>query len=692
MPQNGYGDQNYGDQAYQNGEGYGDSNGQAYDDQGYSNGGYGNGGYGDGGYGNGQGYGQQSYGGQAYGAQQYGGQPTGAQQYGAQQYGGQPNPGQYGGQANGGQQYGGQPNGGQQYGGPASAGPQYASGQQYRPQGYDGQAYPEHGGYDRPERPEQPRYGQGQGQGGYGQGQPGYDQGYREQPAKAIGSGYEDQSTQAWYDDPRHHPGQRGPGQGYPGQGQGQGYQGQPGQTQAYSVPGRERQRNDVGGPARTGRPGGPGGPGGPTGPGGPGGRGGPNGPLRTTRPNGPGRPNRPSGPRLLDTGPDARPRKVRFRRTRRLARNRYFQVISAIVAIFLAYQTFSLGKAAFANNGQGFTANAAEWARDNNLGFVVTFGEWLSYNPPKVGGKPTINYAVPSGEAVTPPNNKKHAKGFQPDIPATLKPLASGPALPGEGQWRVLEKVHGYPAILMTLLRDGGQYTSYTNAVASMDQRLVKFSLRPGYDDPGMGSNWGVPDYIPQGQRTGLLATFNGGFRMNVSGGGFYLNGNYHGSLVDGAASVVYYKNGTIKVGQWGRDFKLNSSILGVRQNLKLLVDHGKVAIDPSLAVNSSFGATLGGGAWVWRSGLGITKDDRIVYVYGQALDAHDLATLLQRAGAVEGMQLDINPAWMKYDYYVVHGNPADPTPLPMLPGQPAAADSYYTPSFRDFTAVYAR
>ena len=90
-----------------------------------------------------------------------------------------------------------------------------------------------------------------------------------------------------------------------------------------------------------------------------------------------------------------------------------------------------------------------------------------------------------------------------------------------------------------------------------------------------------------------------------------------YHGSLYDGLGSVVYYKNGTIKVGEWGRDFKMSPKIEGVRQNLKLLVDHGKAASDANLSVQSNWGATLGGGAWVWRSGIGITKDGRIVYVY---------------------------------------------------------------------------
>ena len=75
-----------------------------------------------------------------------------------------------------------------------------------------------------------------------------------------------------------------------------------------------------------------------------------------------------------------------------------------------------------------------------------------------------------------------------------------------------------------------------------------------------------------------------------------------------------------------------MNSSVVGVRQNLKLLVDRGKVASDANSDVMSNWGATLGGGYYVWRSGIGITKDGRVVYVYGSALNAQDLGLLLQR------------------------------------------------------------
>ena len=387
------------------------------------------------------------------------------------------------------------------------------------------------------------------------------------------------------------------------------------------------------------------------------------------------------------------RPRKVRFRRTRRLFRRRSVRIVSAVVALFLVFVMFSAGQAAFKNNGQGLSANLAEWARDHYLGPVVTFGEWVSYNPPPKGGKPSFSLAVPSGEALSPgkPAKGKAKNAFVPDIPATLKSLAGSP-IAGEGQWRVVEKVNGEPGDPddVPARRDvhlPGQRHRVDRPAAG------QVLAAPGHGRPGDQPELGRarPTSRPA-SAPGLLATFNGGFKLDSAGGGFYLNGIYHGSLVKGTASIVYYKNGTIKIGEWGRDFTMNSSIEGVRQNLKLLVDHGKVAADANSDVMTNWGATLGGGYYVWRSGIGITKDGRVVYVYGSALNAQDLGLLLQRAGAVEGMQMDINPAWMKFDYYQAKGNPADPTPVPLLPTQQPSPYSYYTPSTRDFTAVYAR
>jgi hypothetical protein len=369
----------------------------------------------------------------------------------------------------------------------------------------------------------------------------------------------------------------------------------------------------------------------------------------------------------------------------RRGTRRPRVRILAALVLAGFCWLAFSVGQALTAPDGGSVAARLSEWARDHYLGPVVTFGEWLSYQPPKVGGRPPFSLSAPPQ-----PLKATHRTGFVPDIPLPLVPFAS-PPLPGEGAWRMVESVHGEPAVLTTFLRVDSVHTSYVAGIASFDQRLVRFGLHPGAQDPGSGFGGGQP-WIPPGARTGLLATFNGGFRLNASGGGFYLNGSISGSLVQGAASVVYYRNGTIAVGQWDRDVRMAPDVVGVRQNLKLIVDHGQVPATVDQNVETSWGATLGGSYDVWRSGIGVTADGRVIYAYGPALSVHQLASLLQRAGAVEAMQLDINPTWTTFEYYQPHGHPADPVPRALLPTQPSTPYRYYSVYTRDFTAVYAR
>ena len=254
-----------------------------------------------------------------------------------------------------------------------------------------------------------------------------------------------------------------------------------------------------------------------------------------------------------------------------------------------------------------------------------------------------------------------------------------------------MLASVHGVPAIYGTYLRPDRVHTSYVAGLASMDPRLLQFQLRPGHEDPGPAS-WGYAPYLPAGSRQGLLATFNGGFKINQAGGGFYLNGITRGTLTSGAASMVYYRDGRVAVGVWSRDVRMTSQVVGVRQNLRLIVDHGVVPTSVDQNVQGQWGATLGGGYYVWRSGVGVTRDGRVVFAYGPALSVRTLAGLLQRAGAVEAMQLDINPTWMSYMYYRPTSRPADPAPVNLLPTQQEPADRYYSINSRDFTAVFAR
>ena len=145
-----------------------------------------------------------------------------------------------------------------------------------------------------------------------------------------------------------------------------------------------------------------------------------------------------------------------------------------------------------------------------------------------------------------------------------------------------MLASVDGVPAIYGTYLRASSVYTSYVAGIASMNQNLVRFELRPGSEDPGPG-NWKARPYIPPGTRSGLLATFNGGFKIAQSDGGFYLNGATAGTLTDGVASVVYYRDGRISIGVWGQTVRMTPDVVGVRQNLHLIVENGQIPVHRS-------------------------------------------------------------------------------------------------------------
>jgi hypothetical protein len=365
-----------------------------------------------------------------------------------------------------------------------------------------------------------------------------------------------------------------------------------------------------------------------------------------------------------------------RRRRIRRFFRHPVVRIALVLLLAGLTWLGFSIGRVLLAPGTDSDAARLAEWARNHGLGVVVLDLEKLQYHlhPPAVGGAP------PSGIL------HRHTT---PEVRPRIKPFAH-PALPGEGVWHTLVHVHGQPAVQAAFLRPDSRHTSYLTGVVWMSHRLLRFSLHPGYDEPG--GIWPVPDWVAPADRRGLVATWNGGFRLQDARGGFYLDGKTAGTLVNGAASEVFYRNGSMTVGSWNKQVHMTPSVVGVRQNLVLLVNHGTVA--PNLDASHLFdwGLTLGGAYYVFRSGVGITPQGDLVYVSGDALSVADLAHILERAGCVRAMELDINPAWISFMTYHPHGNPAQPQPKSLLPDYQRPAYRYYTHTSRDFVAVHAR
>lgn len=368
----------------------------------------------------------------------------------------------------------------------------------------------------------------------------------------------------------------------------------------------------------------------------------------------------------------------------------------AAAVSVFLAVVGWSVGNALAAPGNDPVNARLAEWARDHGLGSVVVSLEKLGYhlNPPAVGGNPRAG-VLRGGSSGAPAASTSHTRGTGTGATATvpMRPrlhTIATPALAGEGTWRALVRVHGQPAVQAAFLRPDRRHTSYLAGVVWMDHRLLSFHLHPGFDQPG--GRWPVPDWVPPGHRRGLAATWNGAFKLADARGGFYLDGRTAGRLVKGAASEVFYRDGSMTVGAWGRQVKMTPDVVGVRQNLSLLVNHGRVAANVNSSPEFNWGATIGGAYFVFRSGVGVTRQGDLVYVSGDALSAQSLARLLRRAGCVRAMELDINPAWVSFMSYRAGHHPSDPRPRTLLPDYQRPANRYYTHTSRDFVTVYAR
>jgi hypothetical protein len=85
------------------------------------------------------------------------------------------------------------------------------------------------------------------------------------------------------------------------------------------------------------------------------------------------------------------------------------------------------------------------------------------------------------------------------------------------------------------------------------------------------------------------------------------------------------------------------------------------------------------------------VTAAGDVVWVGGPALSIEDLATTLVDAGAVRGMELDINHAWVQLNTYAV-GADGQVHGKKLLPNMSHSNDRYLSTDSRDFIAAFAR
>ena len=349
----------------------------------------------------------------------------------------------------------------------------------------------------------------------------------------------------------------------------------------------------------------------------------------------------------------------------------------------------FSFGDATFYGSAGGFplaqpvvgmsttSSGHGYWLAAQDGG-VFTFGD-ATFQGALAGSPHVASVAAISGVG--------RPGGCQGTVVPSSLPVPGPGGPPGEGQWAPASRNVGpTPAVYTTTLRayPGGSPAGI--AWMDMSRTDLRLYAGPPAQPPG---NFAQSGQVAVEDRSRLLAAFNSGFLMADTVGGWYSQGQMPLPLRNGAASLVIYNNGKVQIGAWGSEVGMSPAVFSVRQNQGMLVDGGRPAADLSVG---AWGLTLGGIGKNWRSGIGTDRYGNLIYVGGPNLLPGDLAHLLLVAGAVQGMELDINPQWVTYSTYQTAPRQSN---AQALTGQNLIGGMYYGPdrfisySERDFFAL---
>ena len=332
-----------------------------------------------------------------------------------------------------------------------------------------------------------------------------------------------------------------------------------------------------------------------------------------------------------------------------------------------------------------GLGVRSVEWLRQNGGNSLVSQIEnwYYTLTAPEKGGPPLRSLpqvgVASAGEG--PGAGTRHYR------PPDVKPLIH-PALPGEGVWKkAAAKAGARPPVLLTTFRSDPEYPQLVAGVAWIDSSRSRLAYVPGLDEPPPPLPHRGPAEVPEAKRERLVATFNGGFPLETSNAGLIYRGRVKEAMVNGIATVVEYRDGRVDIVPWTHGSGAPANVWFAKQNLPPIIEGGRLS--PKLSDGPEWGETVNNAVRVWRSGLGVDSHGNLLYAAADSQTVESLAKILQRAGAVRALELDINEDWTSF---ISYRHPGAGEPANLLPEMLRPPERYLTPDERDFFAVYLR
>lgn len=330
-----------------------------------------------------------------------------------------------------------------------------------------------------------------------------------------------------------------------------------------------------------------------------------------------------------------------------------------------------------------GLGVSSVEWLRQNGGNPIVSEIEnrYYELKAPEKGG-PALTSLPKVG--VTSESESSKAKIFRPP---NVAPLIH-PALAGEGVWKkAAAKAGARPPVLLTTFRSDPEYPQFVAGVAWIDSSRTHLAYVPGLAEPPEPLENRGNGEVPPAMRNRVVATFNGGFPLETSNAGLIYRGKVVETMVNGIATIVEYRSGRVDVVRWNQGPRAQADVWFAKQNLPPIIYGGK--LNPDLSDGPEWGETVNNAIRVWRSGLGIDAHGNLIYAAANYQTVESLAKILQRAGAVRALELDINEDWTSF---ITYRHPGALEPSNLLPEMLRPPERYLSPDERDFFAVYVK
>lgn len=266
--------------------------------------------------------------------------------------------------------------------------------------------------------------------------------------------------------------------------------------------------------------------------------------------------------------------------------------------------------------------------------------------------------------------------------------------AVDGEGIWKkvILDQFPNQEPVATTFVRPDADRPYALVTIIQIDVKQLSLGIVAGLKEPG--GSFGHPGLgkIPQDviQTHRLIGAFDGGFLYNDGQYGMIADGTTYAPLKQNTATLIGRTDGSLNIINYtGQD--LGKNIVFVRQNCPILINNGNLSVlDPKN--KTEWGRTLTSETYTWRSGIGITSTGNIVYAGGNNLTPTTLAYALKTAGAIDAMQLDINPAWVSFNFFTQDPQTGTLTSIPFMKDAHDRSKQYIHGHSKDFFYLYKK